>query len=159
MTDFQALYQKYAQDIFRFALYLSGNRAEAEDVTSETFVRAWNAPGGIRQSTVKAYLLTIARNCYLQGLRRSGRQSGLEQDFPDPRPALQQSTEQRDELAQVMRDLQELPETERTPLLMSAVEELSYEQIAETLGVSLGAVKTRIHRARLKLEQARRFRR
>lgn len=85
MSDFQALYQKYAQDLFRFALYLTGNRAEAEDIVSETFVRAWTAPGQIQQPTVKAYLLVIARNYYRQGLRRGGKLSSLEQDFPDPR--------------------------------------------------------------------------
>jgi RNA polymerase sigma-70 factor (ECF subfamily) len=159
MTEFQALYQKYAQDVFRFALFLCGNREDAEDIASETFVRAWNAPGGIRQSTVKAYLLVIARNCYLQGLRRSGRHSPLEQDFVDPRQAPHESAEQRAELEYVMRDLQELPEMDRTALLMSAAEEMSYEQIAETLGLSLGAVKTKIHRARLKLEEARKKRR
>ncbi len=161
MTDFQALYQKYAQDIFRFALYLTGNRAEAEDIVSETFVRAWTAPGQIRQLTVKAYLLVIARNCYLQGLRRSGKLSSLsgqEQDFADPRQAPHDSAEQRAELGRVMVDLQRLPEIDRTALLMSAVEEMPYEQIAVTLGLSLGAVKTKIHRARLKLEQARQSR-
>jgi len=122
-------------------------------------VRAWNAPGEIRQSTVKAYLLVIARNCYLQGLRRTGRHSPLDQDFADPRQAPHNSAEQRAELEQVMRDLQQLREVDRTALLMSAAEEMSYEQIAETLGLSLGAVKTKIHRARLKLEQGRKNRR
>ncbi len=159
MTDFEALYQKYAQDVFRFAFFLSGNRADAEDIASETFVRAWNAPGGIRQSTVKAYLLVIARNCYLQGRRRSGRHAPLEQDFADPRQAPHDSAAQRAELEEVMRDLQRLPEVDRAALLLSAVEEMSYEQIAETLGLSLGAVKTKIHRARLKLEQLRTLRR
>jgi RNA polymerase sigma-70 factor, ECF subfamily len=159
MTDFEALYQKYAQDVFRFALFLSGNRADAEDIASETFVRAWNASDGIRQSTVKGYLLVIARNCYLQGLRRSRRNLSLEDDFADRRQAPDNSAEQRAELAHVMRDLQQLPEVDRTALLMSAAEEMSYEQIAETLGLSLGAVKTKIHRARLKLEQARKNRR
>lgn len=159
MTDFQALYRKYAQDVLRFALFLCGNRADAEDIASETFVRAWNAPGGIRQSTVKAYLLIIARNCYLQGLRRSGRHSPLEQDFADPRQAPHNSAGQRAELEYVMRDLQELAEVDRAALLMSAAEEMSYEQIAETLGLSLGAVKTKIHRARFKLEEARKKRR
>jgi RNA polymerase sigma-70 factor, ECF subfamily len=159
MTDFEALYQKYAPDVFRFALFLSGNRADAEDIASETFVRAWNAPGGIRQSTVKAYLLVIARNCYLQGLRRSGRHSPLETDLADPRQAPHESAERSAELKRVMLDLQQLPEVDRTALLLSAAEEMSYEQIAETLGLSLGAVKTKIHRARLKLEQAREQRR
>jgi RNA polymerase sigma-70 factor, ECF subfamily len=158
MSDFEALYQKYAHDLFRFALYLTGNRAEAEDIVSETFVRAWTAPGGIRQPTVKAYLLVIARNCYRQGLRRGRRLSKLETDFADPRQAPHDSAEQRAELASVMEDLQQLPEVDRTALLMSAIEEMPYEQIATTLGLSLGAVKTKIHRARLKLERARQTR-
>ena len=44
MTDFSSLYKKYAPDVYRFALYLSGERGDAEDITSETFVRAWTAP-------------------------------------------------------------------------------------------------------------------
>jgi RNA polymerase sigma-70 factor (ECF subfamily) len=159
MTDFESLYRKYAQDVFRFAFFLSANRADAEDIVSETFVRAWNAPGGIRQSTAKAYLLAIARNCYLQGLRRIGRRSALERDLSDSRQALNNSAEQRSELEQVMCDLQQLPEVDRTALLMSAAQEMSYEHIAEALGLSLGAVKTKIHRARLKLERARQQRR
>jgi RNA polymerase sigma-70 factor, ECF subfamily len=59
----------------------------------------------------------------------------------------------------VMHDLQQLPEMDRTALLLSAAEDMSYEQIAETLDLSLGAVKTKIHRARVKLEQARSQRR
>jgi RNA polymerase sigma-70 factor, ECF subfamily len=159
MTDFEALYEKYAGDVFRFAFFLSGNRADAEDIASETFVRAWNAPGEIRQATVKAYLLVIARNYYLQSLRRSGRHTPLEEDFADPRQAPHSSAEQRAALQQVMHDLQQLPEMDRTALLLSAAEDMSYEQIAETLGLSLGAVKTKIHRARVRLEQARRQRR
>ena len=158
MTDFQVLYEKYAQDVFRFAYFLCGNRADAEDIASETFVRAWNASGRIRQSTVKAYLLVIARNCYLQSLRRRGRESPLDEDFVDPRQAPHDSAEQRAELNHVMRGLRQLPELDRTALLMSAAEELSYEQIAETLSLSIGAVKTKIHRARLKLEQGRKKR-
>ncbi len=159
MTDFSLLYRKYAQDVFRFAYFLSGNQADAEDITSEVFVRAWNASGEIRQATVKAYLLAIARNCYLQSLRHKRRQSPLEQDVSDPRQATHHSVEQRAELAYVMRDLGQLAEVDRIALLLSAVEEFSYEQIAETLGLSLGAVKTKIHRARLKLLQAREQRR
>jgi RNA polymerase sigma-70 factor, ECF subfamily len=159
MTDFSSLYQKYAQDVFRFAYFLSGNRADAEDITSEAFARAWNAPGEIRQSTVKAYLLVIARNCYLQSFRNKRWQSAPEKDVSDPRQATHHAVEQRAELAYTMRDLGQLPEVDRTALLLSAVEEFSYQQIAETLGLSLGAVKTKIHRARLKLVQAREQRR
>ena len=83
-SAFSALYAKYAPDVFRFALYLSGNRAEAEDIVSETFVRAWNAPGRIEAATVKAYLFTIARNLFLQGLRNKSRHVAIDERLADP---------------------------------------------------------------------------
>ena len=56
MSEFQALYQKYAHDLFRFALYLTGNRAEAEDIVSETFVRAWTAPGEVERTGPRFFI-------------------------------------------------------------------------------------------------------
>ena len=84
MTDFPTLYKKYAPDVFRFALYLSGDRGQAEDITSETFVRAWTSRERIEVATVKAYLFTIARNLFLQGLRRKSRPVQLDRGLPDP---------------------------------------------------------------------------
>ena len=62
MTRFADLYQSYARDVYRFALYLTGDPSLADDVTSETFIRIWSSPEPVRLATVKAYLLTIARN-------------------------------------------------------------------------------------------------
>jgi RNA polymerase sigma-70 factor (ECF subfamily) len=149
MTDFSALYQKYAKDVFRFALYLSGNRGEAEDITSETFVRAWTAAGPIRSETVKAYLLTIARNLYLQGLRKSRRNVPLDDRMRDSQASPLEQAEQKAELHAVLARLRELPEMDRSAVLLRAVEGLPYGEIAQTLGISLAAVKTKIHRARL----------
>jgi RNA polymerase sigma factor (sigma-70 family) len=101
----------------------------------------------------------IARNCYLLLLRHKGRLSPLEKDVSDPGQATYHLVEQRAELAHVIRDLRQLPEMDRTALLLAAVQGFSYEQIAEALGLSLGAVKTKIYRARLKLVQARKQRR
>ena len=73
MTDLDALYRKYAADVFRFALYLSGERSEAEDITSETFVRVWTSTAPIRLATVRAYLFTIARHLFLRSRRNAAR--------------------------------------------------------------------------------------
>src|SRR2546430_15738688 len=70
MTDIGALYRKYAPDVFRFALYLSGNRHEAEDIASETFVRVWSSPERVEAATAKGYLFPIARKLFLQELRK-----------------------------------------------------------------------------------------
>lgn len=77
MTDFDALYRKYAGHVYRFALSLSGNRAMAEDITSETFVRIWTARDRLDLTTVMGYLLTIARRLYLQGVSSDRRRGAL----------------------------------------------------------------------------------
>src|SRR3982751_1803722 len=102
MTDFSALYRKYAPEVFRFALYLSGERAEAEDITSETFARAWASPETIRAATVKAYLFTIARNLFLQGLRKKSRRVELSAELPDSQPSQIARSEQKEELRAVL---------------------------------------------------------
>jgi len=153
VTDFEALYKKYAPDVFRFAMYLSGSRSEAEDITSETFVRAWTAPDAIVMASVKGYLLTIARNLFLQGLRKWSRALPLDERLRDPHPGPEAQAETNASYAAMMAALQELPEVDRTALLMSAVEGLPYGEIARALGISLPAVKMKIHRSRLKLSR------
>ena len=88
MLDFHALYQSYAPQVHRFALFLCGDATLADDITSESFVRAWTARGKIREATVKAYLFTIARNLYRDHLRRSNRLTELEESLPDPAAGL-----------------------------------------------------------------------
>jgi RNA polymerase sigma-70 factor (ECF subfamily) len=151
MDEFHALYTKYAPDVFRFSLYLCGDRHDAEDITSETFVRAWTAPGEIRMATVKGYLLTIARNLFLQGLRRKSRQVPLDMELRDPAAGPQALAEAASELQAVIARLQELPEVDRAALIMRATSEMPYEEIARALGISLASVKIKIHRGRLKL--------
>ena len=153
--DFHTLYQRYAADVHRFVLYLCGDATLAEDVTSETFVRAWTASARIRTATVKAYLFTIARNVYLQTLRKESRLTGLDDRLPDPAPGAQARADQREELNRVLQGLQELPEVDRAALLMRAQDELSYQEIAATLGITSAAARVKVHRARVKLARLR----
>ena len=155
MTSFGDLYSRHAADVFRFALYLSGNHAEAEDITSETFVRAWTAPERIRMATVKGYLFTIARNLFLQGRRKASRQVELSDELKDPGAGPHVRAEQHSELALVLVALQRLPEVDRAALLMRAEDEMPYDEIARALGISLASVKVKIHRARLALARIR----
>jgi RNA polymerase sigma-70 factor (ECF subfamily) len=155
MTDFSALYRKHAADVFRFALYLCGDRAEAEDITSETFVRAWTSPEPIRAATVRAYLFTIARNLFRQGLRRTSRQVELPENLYDPQPDPHAQAEQKGELRAVLAGLQRLPEVDRAALAMRVFSGMPYEEIAQALGISLAAAKVKVHRARLALARLR----
>jgi RNA polymerase sigma-70 factor (ECF subfamily) len=155
MTDFEAIYESYSRDIYRFALYLCGNRTEAEDIASETFSRAWNASGQIRAATAKAYLLTIARNCYLEGRRKSPKQMPLDDRTPDSNANPHADAERRIELDRVLEVLQQMPELDRAVLLLRVQDGMPYQAIAAAVGLSLPAVKVKIHRARLKLAQWR----
>lgn len=155
MRDIENLYKRYAGDVRRFALYLCGDMVMADEITSETFVRAWMAGDRIRQPTVKSYLLTIARNAYTDLLRRAARHTQLDENMPDARISAQTQMEQSAEVRAVLAALQQLPEMDRTVLLMRALDEMSYEEIAETLGIPVVAARVKVHRARLKLMQTR----
>jgi RNA polymerase sigma factor (sigma-70 family) len=154
--DFSALYQRYAQDVYRFSLYLSGNFALAEDLTAETFARAWVARERIRVGSVKAYLLTIARNLYRDVLRRRAETSLPENlDVADEAPGPEASAQAREDARRVLWALGQIPEHEREVLLMATVEGLSHHAIAVALDLSVEAVKVRVHRARVRLNALR----
>jgi RNA polymerase sigma-70 factor (ECF subfamily) len=153
LVDFGSLFERYSQDVYRFAVYLSGDQALAEDICQETFVRAWVTPGEIRASTVKSYLFMIARNLYRDELTRKGRHVAMEDTALDPKPGPDAVAGGRLELAAVLQALQGLPEIDRAALLMSAQDGMSHAEIAATLDLSVTAVKVKIHRARIRLKR------
>lgn len=153
--DLQTLYEQHAAAVFRFAYSLSGDRAIAEDLTSETFIRVWTARDRVDLTTVTGYLLTIARHLYLQGIRRDTRQGVLEIEPADAAPGPHALAEGRAELEAVLSDLQTLPEPDRAALLMRAQDQMSYEEIAAALRISAGTAKVKVHRARRRLAELR----
>lgn len=151
MITFHEIYERHSKDVYRYAYWLSGSAQDADDITSETFARAWVGREKIRTETVKAYLFAIARNYYLKRLRRTKRQADLDPHQPDPKPAPDQLVESRLELDSAIQVIQSLPEIDRAAFILRVQHELPYEEIARTLQLSLAAVKVKIHRARLKL--------
>ncbi|GAB4189839.1 MAG: hypothetical protein Kow00108_25730 [Calditrichia bacterium] len=148
--EFHILYTRFALDIFRFVLFLSGNRSLAEDITSETFVRAFSAMAPVIEGTAKGYLLTIARNLYLEHLRRSSRTQPLSQDINDAGASIEHNIENKMEFEALMKYLQKFPETDRSAVMLRA-EGLSYQEIAHYLNISIAAAKVKVHRMRLHL--------
>ena len=151
MMDFQELYDSYAPDVYRFALWLSGDRTEAEDVTSETFVRAWGRRETIRTETLKAYLFTIARNIFLDHMRKNRRLVELEDIHIDSSPGPDRFTESRHELNMIEQALRGMQECDRTAFILRVRHELPYAEIARVLGISLTSAKVKVHRIRKKL--------
>lgn len=136
--------------MYRFAYWLCGDQAQADDITAETFARALTAYDALRAVTVKGYLFTIARNIYREEQRRGKRFATLDAGLVEQGPPLEEQAADRVELAALFTKLQEFDETERAALLMRA-QAISYDEIAATLKISLAAAKVKVHRIRKKL--------
>ena len=152
--DFSDIYERYAHDVHRFSLYLSGNYALAEDLTAETFVHAMCGPTALRVDSVKAYLFAIARNLFHDVVDRQRRLVPASEapEGADPAPLASRAAEDRQTLATVLKAIQRLPEQQREALVLSVDEDMRYDQIGAILGCSVAAVRVRIHRARLQLK-------
>jgi RNA polymerase sigma-70 factor, ECF subfamily len=153
--EFHDLYEKYAPAVRRFALFLCGDPMMADDITSDTFMRAWLAQERIRQPTVKSYLFTIARNAYHDVQRREWRRTPLDEKKADEGISMHAHLEQKEEVKAVLAALQELPEIDRTILLMRALDDMPYEEIAAAMDIPVTTAKVKVHRARAKLMEAR----
>jgi RNA polymerase sigma-70 factor (ECF subfamily) len=151
MSQIETLYQEHARTVYRFALGLCGDSHLANDLVSETFVRAMTTSGTIVMETAQGYLCTIARRLYLKEWHRRQRNAELEDLHHDPAAGPEQQTIDGQTLRSTLAALQALPETDRTALLMRANDNVPYEDIARTLGISLASAKVKVSRARLKL--------
>ena len=156
MIDFSELYRTHAGDVHRFVLFLSGDPALADDILSETFIRLWHARDRVDLTTVKGYLLAIARNLFLADRRRARRMTTLDERAHDTRPGPERRAHAQLELQAVLAALQTLPEIDRAAVLLRAEEGMSYDEVAAALAISPVAARVKVHRARLKLAEARR---
>jgi RNA polymerase sigma-70 factor (ECF subfamily) len=153
--DLETLYREHALAVFRFALGLCRNRAEAEDIVSEAFARVVVRANRIESATARAYLLTVARNVFLDSKRRTARDARMLKDIEHAPADTVSQLDDRDRLANALKALGALPEGERAALLLRLDHALPYVQIAATLGFSVAAAKVRVHRARMRLATAR----
>ena len=154
LVDFSGFYRAHAQDVRRFALYLSGDRTLADDLTSEAFVRVWTARERVELTTVRAYLFAIVRNLFLKHRQFEHRHAPLDERAVDEQPGPERRARDQSDLRTVLAAVARLPEIDRAALLMRADEGLAYEDIAAALGISTVAAKVKVHRARLKLAEA-----
>ncbi len=147
--------------LYSYALTLTHNHAEAEDLVQETYVRAIGTMGSLRpDSNLKAWLLTILRNIWLNQLRkrRNGPQmieidvgSGVANQIIEPSKDTYDVYVSKLETEQVRAAIQELPAEFREIILLREYEELTYRQIAKVLACPAGTVMSRLARARTRL--------
>jgi RNA polymerase sigma-70 factor (ECF subfamily) len=152
---FAILYRQHAGPVFRLAWLLSGDRTEAEDLTSEAFARALAGIGRIRQDSVRSYLYAIVRNELASRRRRPAVELAVEpselESAVDPEPGPEQRAALRQALARAGAALARLREPERQVLLLSGLHGLSVSEIGDALGLAPGHVRVRLHRARRSL--------
>ena len=151
LDAFEALVRRHQAAVYRVALHVLGSSADAQDATQDTFVRAWRALPKFRSdSTVSTWLYRIVtRRCLdvIAARRPTDTLDTLELETPAGDPA--QTAEQHERLAAVTRAIALLPGEQRAALVLREFEGLSYQELADVLGISVPAVKGRIHRARL----------
>ena len=134
----------------RYARALVGDRATADDLVQDTLERAWAKLHLYRRGTdLRAWLFTVMHNVHVNRVRAARITDPLEDEMPE----LAQRAPQGDAL--MVRDLDRaitrLPAEQRAVLLLVTLEEMSYEQVAATLGIPIGTVMSRLSRARDKL--------
>jgi len=143
---FEELVRAYQGDIWRLCFHLLGDAAGADDVTQDAFVRAFRFMHRYRgDSKFSTWLFSIARNCALDEIRRGRRRRRIE-DLVEAQP---ERAGPRTELGIEVREaVMTLPIELREPLVMIDVLGRSYADVGETLGIPVGTVKSRVHRAR-----------
>ncbi len=150
---FEELVLRHQRFAFNVAYRVLGERAEAEDVIQEAFVRAWRAlPGFRRQARFTTWLYRIVHNLCLNrlpGLRRELRAiDDLDELLADEGRSPAHSFQVREKLSFLHAQLPQLPGKYRLVLTLRYLEGLSYKEIAAELDLPMGTVKTHVHRAR-----------
>jgi RNA polymerase sigma-70 factor, ECF subfamily len=172
MEAFDRFVETYRSKIFQYSFMMCGQREDAEEVAQETLLKVFQSMDQLRKpERLKAWVFTIARNaCYMK--RRKSvfaptQELSLEELLPAASAdggerriqiadwgALPDTEVLRKELrGELDRAIAGLPEIYRSVILLRDIEELSTEEAAEVLGVSIEVIKTRLHRARLSLRQ------
>lgn len=152
---FELLAPRYRDRVFRLTFSMLRNRAQAEDVAQEVFLRVWRAlPGFAGHSQLSTWIYAIAKNASLSELRKRRLHVSLDQDDDERHPqlaALAAPEEDDSATVSVAQVLDQLPERYRQAVVLFYMEDKSYEQTAASLGLPLGTVKALLHRARKRL--------
>jgi RNA polymerase sigma factor (sigma-70 family) len=164
-SSFEQIVHDHQAMVFRTLVRLTGSREHVEDLAQEVFLRLYRALAGFRgEALFTTYLYRIVVNVAQDEWKRRRRDRPLtsfsneeeewEDRLPHPAPDAEQQFAERQFRYSVEQELQQLSAIERTILVLYHQEELSYEQIALSLKLPIGTVRTHLHRGRKKLREA-----
>jgi RNA polymerase sigma factor (sigma-70 family) len=159
---FEAVVLPHLDAAYRFARCLSRSSSDADDIAQEAILRAYRGFDALRGSDVKAWLLTIVRNCHLTAVKQQQRRALVplpeERDVQDgpamiaTMPDPESTAIGRDEERTLDRLMSALPEEHREVLVLREIEEMNYREIATVANIPLGTVMSRLARARAALK-------
>jgi RNA polymerase sigma-70 factor (ECF subfamily) len=149
---------QHVPHVYRLALRLTGDRHRAEDLTQETFLRAWKGRAQLRDVRAqRLWLFRIAANIWKDELRQNRVRSALWSPLPDDaqslEPTPEHSSELRESLERTLSLLNSLPVQQRTVLYLIAVEGLSVGEVGNILGINTNAVKVNLSLARKRMRE------
>lgn len=161
---FEELVLEYEKKVYNVALRMVNNQEDAEDITQEAFIKAYNSLANFRgDSKFSVWLTRIVSNMCLDLIRSRGRRptislsvededgENVELEISDIRQSPETIMEQQLTKDSVRRGLKQLPDEYREILLLREIQGLSYEEISAALDLEVGTVKSRIYRGRKKL--------
>jgi RNA polymerase sigma-70 factor (ECF subfamily) len=160
LPSWEEIVRAHSARVYRLAYRLTGNQHDAEDLTQEVFVRVFRSLSSYTPGTFEGWLHRITTNLFLDGARRKQRIrfEGLGDDVAQRLPGSElspaQAWDERHFDSDVQAALRALPPDYRAAVVLCDIEGFSYEEIAATLGVKLGTVRSRIHRGRAQLRAA-----
>ena len=157
--SWEQVVREHSARVYRLAYRLSGNAQDAEDLTQETFVRVFRSLADYTPGTFEGWLHRITTNLFLDLVRRRQRIrfDALPEDterLPGRAPSPEQVYADTHLDPQIQAALDALPPDFRVAVVLCDIEGLTYEEIAATLGIKLGTVRSRIHRGRVQLRDA-----
>ncbi len=154
---FDLLFSRYRGRLLAFSRHMLGSKEDAEDILQDVFAAAYNAIlADQRDINVRPWLYRIARNRCLNHLRRpvpDGRDT-MDDQLASGGASTADVVHKRADLRHLLADVQKLPETQRTALLLREIEALSYDQIAEAMETTVPSIKSLLVRARMSLAEA-----
>lgn len=167
ITAFDELVKRYEKQVYNFAYRMTGNYDDANDITSETFVKVYNAIDSFRgDANFSTWLFRIITNLYLDQRKRSKahmnipldeyielEESSVTRQIEDPSPGPEELLEAGERAGILARAIHDLPDYQRVMVLLFHTQGKSYEEIAEMIGLPIGTVKSRLNRARLALKE------